>query len=36
MNVWTGQKGFPIINIRKQGDAVVAEQENFLDKTSLK
>ena len=36
MNVWTGQKGFPIVNIRKQGDVFIAEQEDFLDKISLK
>ena len=36
MKVWTDQKGFPIVSIRKQGDAFVVEQGDFLDKISLK
>ena len=36
MKVWTDQKGFPIVRIRKQGGTFVVEQEDFLDKISLK
>ena len=31
MKVWTDQKGFPIVNIRKQGDVFHVEQEDFLE-----
>ena len=36
MKVWTDQKGFPIVSIRKRGDSFVIEQEDFLDKIRLK
>ena len=36
MKVWTDQKGFPILSIRKRGNAFVVEQEDFLDKITLK
>lgn len=36
MKVWTDQKGFPIISIRKRGNSFVIEQEDFLDKIRLK
>lgn len=31
MKVWTDQKGFPIVNIRKRGNVFYAEQEDVLD-----
>jgi len=31
MKVWTDQKGFPIVNIRKQGDVFHVEQEDVLE-----
>ena len=36
MKVWTDQKGFPIVSIRKRGNSVVIKQEDFLDKIRLK
>lgn len=36
MKVWTDQKGFPIVSIRKRGDSFVIEHEDFLDKIRLK
>ena len=30
MKVWTDQKGFPIVNIRRQGNVVHVEQEDVL------
>lgn len=31
MKVWTDQKGFPIVNIRKQGGVFHVEQEDVLE-----
>ena len=31
MKVWTDQTGFPIVNIRKQGDVFHVEQEDVLE-----
>ena len=31
MKVWTDQKGFPIVNLRKQGDLCHVEQEDVLE-----
>ena len=36
MKVWTDQKGFPIVSIRKRGNSFVIEREDFLDKIRLK
>lgn len=31
MKVWTDQKGFPIVNLRKQGDVFHVEQQDVLE-----